>query len=91
MNNKEFNILTEIIDNMDKILVEKQDKHNNTWKDCDLAYLRLQISKRANQLFICKSIDKKLREIIHLFNYLFFLYYRLLKGIKSNNFKLALS
>ena len=80
MNESEIKILNEIIDNMDKILIEKQDKFQDTWKSCGLKYLKHSLYQRAIKLYFYPDLytpETELRELIHIFNFAFFLYYRL--------------
>ena len=91
MNESEIKILNEIIDNMDKILIEKRYKYQNTWKIVSLPFLKHALSHRnLNYLLNSDSltIDKQLRQLIHIFNYAFFLYYRL-KQESNNNKQLS--
>ena len=91
MNELEIKVLNEIIDNMDKILKEKQYKHKDTWKSCELTYLRHEISRRVSRVFWRKdnlTPDERLRQLIHIFNYIFFLYYRLKELVDFKPLKL---
>ena len=90
MNEQEIKILNEIIDNMDKILIEKQDKYTYTWRICDISVLMIKLNQKCQEIFLHDATcqyDKFLRELLHIFNYAFFLYYR----IKVSQIKLALS
>ena len=77
MNEKEIEILMEINRKMVDIQIEKETKYRTTWKICDLTFLRTKLTQKTQKLFLCETIEKELRELTHVFNYAFFLYYRL--------------
>lgn len=76
MNENEIKILNTIIDNMDKILVEKEKEYQETWKFADLTFLKAKLVQQTNKLFLPSFLNNELRILTHIFNYAFFLYYR---------------
>lgn len=78
MNEKELKILKEITICMDMILIDKQYIFKDSWKTCNINYLIEKLFEKSQEIFLSyHNKERKLRDIIHTINYLFFLYYRL--------------
>lgn len=77
LNKLEINVLNDLIDNMDKILIEKHSKYQDTWKTCDVNLLYLKLHKATTQLFVPQTNERRIRELVHIENLTYFLYYRL--------------
>ncbi|MHA1292208.1 MAG: hypothetical protein ACTSQJ_06020 [Promethearchaeota archaeon] len=76
----ELEILMEINRKMKDIQIEKFHKYKDGWQDCDLIELKASLVKKVNSTFLVKSTERHMRDIIHAFNYLFFLYIRYKRG-----------
>ena len=77
---KKAQVLLEIFYKMDKIQVEKFPKYKDGWRDCDLIELKAKLIHTINSMVLVKSTERHLRDILHAFNYLFFLYNRIKNG-----------
>lgn len=80
MNKKESEILKKITVCMDMILIEKQYKYQDSWKTCNLTFLKNRLIQTVNKILLpedIKDISRQLRELIHAINFAFFIYYRL--------------
>ena len=86
MNESEIKILNEIIDKMDKILINKKYKYQDSWKICDISFLMIKLNQKCQEIFLYDATcqyNEFLKELLHIFNYAFFLYYRI-KESQSN-------
>lgn len=79
---KKLETFNEITARMVKIQTEKFDKYKDGWKSCDLQHLRTKLVRMTTELFIPHTSERQLRNLIHIFNYTFFLYSRIKDGEK---------
>ena len=76
MEAKDIRILNELIQNAEKIRLEKFNKYKDSWKTCDKQDLRNKLDKHTDELFFSNSLERQLRILAHIFNYTYFLWYR---------------
>lgn len=79
---RELELLLEINRKMIDIQIEKLSKYKDSWRDCEMIELKAKLVHKVNGLFLINSSKRQTRNIIHAFNYLFFLYYRYKRGEK---------
>lgn len=79
---KKAQVLIEIAIRMDKIQIEKRKKYKEGWRDCELIELKAKLVQKVNGLFLIHNSERFLRDLIHIFNYAFFIYNRIKDGEK---------
>lgn len=70
--------LLELLFQMYHIQVEKAEKYKETWKVCDTKFLIEKMKKQVLKLQLFKGLEDEKRRLIHIVNYCFFLYERLI-------------
>lgn len=79
-------ILFELIDNMNKIQLEKNEKYRNSWKNCNINILRKSLLHHTYRIMDTSLTNEQcLRELIHILNYDFFIYCRIKEQVSNNN------